>query len=77
MDPDTYFQTLFVNVLLLIVTLAPILIASDHVNNYFIQDYVKKTFEAEGYDHLTGFSDISNKKEFISFMTNTTSHALF
>ena len=45
-DPDTYFQTLLVNVLLLIVTLLPILFMNDYNERYWMQKSIKSLFDA-------------------------------
>ena len=45
-DPDTYFQTLIVNVLLLIVTLLPILFMNDYNERYWMQKSIKSLFDA-------------------------------
>jgi hypothetical protein len=47
MDPDTYFQTLFVNVLLLLVTILPIFYSLDYTQSYFIQQAVGNTFNPD------------------------------
>ena len=57
LDPDTYFQTLLVNVLLLLVTILPIFYSLDYTQSFFIQAGVKNGFEPVG---RQGYSGVSN-----------------
>jgi hypothetical protein len=85
MDPDTYFMTLIINIMLLAVTIVPIFVVNFYPTKYFTSQSVISLFDANSYQltastHTEGyqaFSQIANFEQFASFMVNTTSFAAF
>lgn len=85
MDPDTYFMTLIINIMLLAVTIVPIFVVNFYPTKYFTSQSVISLFDANSYQltastHTEGyqaFSQIKDFEQFASFMVNTTSFAAF
>ena len=65
-DPDTYFQTLLINLLLLVVTLTPILVYHSMTENFFLSASLSNLFERNhvGSRDYVGLANVTSINDF-------------